>query len=68
MTVGDWVVLIGLLANVAAVVYGVQRTNKNIAVIHDLVNGHMTELLEKVDELGIAKGRKQVQDEKGAAP
>lgn len=67
MTAGDWirdgVLLVGLLANAAAVLFGMWRIDKKQDRNRDLVNGRMTELLETVEKAGIAKGLKQGQDE-----
>jgi hypothetical protein len=63
MTPGNWALLIGLLANAAAVLFGMWRINKKQDENHDLVNGRMTELIATVDAAGIAKGLKQGRDE-----
>lgn len=67
MTTGDWIfdgaLLVGLLANAGAILFGMRRIDKKQDRNRDLVNGRVSELIEEVRTAAIAKGLQQGRDE-----
>lgn len=62
MTVGEFALLIGLLANagaVALVAAACRKTHSDVQKVHDLTNSRLTELLVEVRKTSRAEGVKE---------
>jgi hypothetical protein len=65
MTIGEWVLLVGLLGEALAFFIAVRRIDKKQDADHELLDGRTQQLIDEVRAASIAKGLKQGRDEKG---
>lgn len=64
MTLGDWALVIGLLFNAFVVHLGLRGINKKQDKDHELIDGHIHQLLTEVRKAGVSQGRKDEGDER----